>query len=80
MFQSQIDESFVAHQYIIAAQAQTAWTCHTIRGAAAAVTSDVVSTITIQRTMGPTQSPCFDYQTLGDELTSAHLSWNFYTS
>jgi len=24
--------------------------------------------------------PCFDYQTLGDELDAANLSWRFYTS
>ncbi len=80
MFQSQLDESFVAHQYIIAAQAQSSvdlpfgfWGCP---GGA----SDEVATITAQRTYGSYQQPCFDYQTLGDELDKAKLSWRFYTS
>ncbi len=80
MFASQLDESFVAHQYIIAAQAHSSvnvpdgpWGCP---GGA----YDAVSTITHQRTVGPTQEPCFDYQTLGDELDRAGLSWRFYTS
>ena len=41
---------------------------------------DTVQTITIDRTYGTPQVPCFDYQTLGDELDAAGLSWRFYTS
>ena len=37
-------------------------------------------TITDKRTYGQQQVPCFDYQTLGDELDKAHLSWRFYSS
>src|ERR1700729_839510 len=66
MFQSHLDESFVSHQYIIAAQAQSsvdlpygAWGC-------SAGTGDTVPTITKDRTYGRPQQPCFDYQTLGD--------------
>jgi phospholipase C len=80
MFQSHLDESFVSHQYIIAAQAASsvdlpygAWGC-------SGGPSDTVPTITQQRTYGSPQQPCFDYQTLGDELDKAHLSWRFYTS
>jgi phospholipase C len=80
MFQSQLDESFVAHQYIIAAQADSSanvpgffWGCPGGAG-------DMVETITQQRTMGGYQQPCFDYQTLGDELDKAGLPWRFYTS
>jgi phospholipase C len=80
MFQSQLDESFVGHQYIIAAQAQSSvdlpfglWGCP---GGA----SDEVATITAERGYGSYQVPCFDYQTLGDELDKAKLSWRFYTS
>ena len=73
MFQSQLDESFVAHQYVIAAQAQASvdlparciWGCgggNVRRG----------STITQQRSpYGPEQLACFDYTTLGDELDNA---------
>jgi phospholipase C len=80
MFQSHLDESFVSHQYVIAAQAQSSvnlpeglWGCP-------GGTSDVVTTITQQRGVGPSQTVCFDYKTLGDELDQAGLSWRFYTS
>jgi phospholipase C len=80
MFQSQLDESFVAHQYIIAAQANWAvdlpdsfyWGCEEA--------SIEVPTITKQRTIGGYEPACFDYQTLGDELDKAKLSWRFYAS
>jgi phospholipase C len=80
MFQSQLDESFVAHQYAIAAQAQSSvdlpyyliWGC-------AGGKNDQVGTILQNRSpYGPTQQACFDYTTLGDELDQAHLSWRFY--
>jgi phospholipase C len=80
MFQSQLDESFVAHQYAIAAQAQSSvdlpasllWGC-------AGGKYDTVATITRQRQLnGPYQQACFDYTTLGDELDQAKLSWRFY--
>jgi phospholipase C len=80
MFQSQIDESFVAHQYIIAAQAD--WSVnlpYTLWGCGAGKV-DVVPTITEKRTIGSTIKPCYDYQTLGDELDGAKLSWRFYAS
>jgi phospholipase C len=80
MFQSQLDESFVGHQYIIAAQAAssvnlpyTFWGCP-------GGPDDKVATITKRRTIGSPETPCWDYQTLGDELDKAHLSWRFYTN
>ncbi len=80
MFQSQLDESFVAHQYVIAAQAKAsvdtpdgAWGCWGPPG-------DLVKTITQQRTYGKRREPCYDYETLGDELDKASLPWRFYTS
>ena len=79
-FASQVDESFVAHQYIIAAQADSsvnipggAWGCQGGR-------TDQVQTLTQQRKIGPEEEACFDYQTLGDEFDAAKLSWRFYTS
>jgi phospholipase C len=82
MFQSQLDESFVGHQYIIAAEAQASvdlpnggfWGCNGDR-------HNEIATITPDRdAKGPPQTPCFDYVTLGDELDAAHLSWRFYSS
>ncbi len=82
MFASQLDESFVAHQYVIAAQAASSvdlpasliWGC-------AGGKYDTVATITQNRSLyGPQQQACFDYPTLGDELDAAHLSWHFYAA
>ncbi|HEY6326454.1 MAG TPA: alkaline phosphatase family protein [Candidatus Cybelea sp.] len=80
MFQSQLDESFVAHQYIIAAQAAWAvnlplswWGCQ-------GGPSDTVPTIGPNRMPGKSEQACFDYQTLGDELDKAKLSWRFFAS
>jgi phospholipase C len=80
MFQSHLDESFVSHQYIIAAQAKSSvdlpwgeWGCE-------GGPSDTVATLTKDRKEGSAQPACFDYTTLGDELDKAHLTWRFYTS
>jgi phospholipase C len=81
MFQSQLDESFVAHQYVIAAQAAWSvdlpsgpWGCGNGKG-------DEIATITRDRNeYGPRIPACFDYQTLGDELDNAKRSWRFYAS
>ena len=79
-FQSHLDESFVSHQYAIAAQAQSSvdlpfsllWGC-------AGGSGDQVATIDQHRNIGGSyQQACFDYQTLGDELDTAKLSWRFY--
>ncbi|MGB8966902.1 MAG: alkaline phosphatase family protein [Candidatus Cybelea sp.] len=79
MFQSQLDESFVAHQYIIAAQA--AWSVDLPGGDwGCEQRFSQVQTITTLRTHGGYRRPCYDYQTLGDELDKAKLSWRFYAS
>jgi phospholipase C len=78
MFTSHIDQSFVSHQYIIAAQAQSSvdlpdgvWGCD-------GGPNDTVLTLTQNRDFGPAQQACFDYTTLGDELDGASLPWRFY--
>ena len=80
MFQSHLDESFVSHQYIIAAQAGSSvdlpygmWGCPGGK-------SDQVPVISHNRDIGGYETPCWDYTTLGDELDQAGLSWKFYTS
>jgi len=80
MFQSQLDESFVAHQYIIAAQAKSSVDIPTSSWGCGGGPTDSVQTITQQRAIGKSQRPCFDYNTLGDELDKAGISWRFYTS
>ncbi|MGA7283714.1 MAG: alkaline phosphatase family protein [Candidatus Cybelea sp.] len=80
MFQSQLDESFVAHQYVIAAQAHSSVDLPLFLWGCAGGSTDPVRTIKQNRSYGGVIAPCFDYQTLGDELDNARLSWRFYAS
>ena len=79
-FPSQIDSSFTAHQYLIAAQAGGTvdnplqgipWGCDSAPG-------NLVPTLLPNRTDGPGVPPCFTYPTLGDELDAAGASWRYY--
>jgi len=79
MFQSNIDQSFAAHLYLIAGQAGKAvnvpsgrpWGCDAYRGT-------WVRTWRDDRTYGDAIFPCFDFKTLGDELDAKRLSWRYY--
>jgi phospholipase C len=80
MFTSHIDQSFVSHQYIIAAQANSAvdlpwgeWGCGGGK-------QDVIGTLLPGRRSGPNIKTCFDDRTLGDEIDEAGLTWRFYAS
>lgn len=75
MFPSNIDMSFVSHQYAIAAQSARAvdsplgyWGCD----------GGTVPTITPQRKYGTPEPACFDYATIADELEQKGLTWNYY--
>jgi phospholipase C len=79
MFQSQLDGSFIAHQYAIAAYANSEvnypssdWGCQGGK-------FDVIATLTSNRSYGGNVEVCEDYTTLGDELDAASLPWRFYT-
>jgi phospholipase C len=80
MFQSQLDESFVAHQYVIAAQADSTVDLPSGKWGCGGGKYDIIATITGSRGIGPYTRPCFGYETLGDELDKAKLSWRFYAS
>jgi len=78
-FASQLDESFAAHQYVIAAQAGSSVDLPNLNWGCKGGAGDFVYTITSARSpYGPKETPCFDYATLGDELDAAKLSWRFY--
>ncbi len=79
-FQSHLDASFVSHQYLIAAQAQSSVNLPSSYWGCDGGPSDKVPTVTQLRTLGPPQPACFDYTTLGDELDKAGLTWHFYSS
>jgi phospholipase C len=81
MFASQLDESYVAHQYVVAAQAESSVNLPLGKWGCGGGKTDVVLTITQSRLpFGPAIHPCYDYETLGDELDNAKLSWRFYAS
>ncbi len=78
MFASNLDGSFIAHQYVVAAYADRAvnfpgsyWGCEGGK-------SDEVETLTKQRTFGAEIPACFDIPTLGTSAEHHGLSWRFY--
>jgi phospholipase C len=84
MFQSNTGPSFVAHQYMIAGQSAMAaenpnnvslsnngWGCDSPAGTTVAVLGPNGTEI-------PGPFPCFDYQTMGDLLDAAGVSWTYY--
>ena len=79
MFTSHLDLSYVSHQYMIAGQAARAvdfpagaWGC--------TGPSNVIATLTDQRTYGPNIPVCQNYETLGDELDAAGRTWRLYSA
>ena len=79
MFQSNIDQSFAAHLYLIAGQAHATvnvpngrpWGCD-------AAPRTRVLTINQKRERDSLVFPCFDIPTLADQLDGAGLSWAYY--
>ena len=80
MFASDIDDSFISHQYIISGQANhTAYDPATYWGCDGGK-SDIVPTLLGNRTLGPTIVACWNVKTLADELDRAKKTWRFYAS
>jgi phospholipase C len=79
MFQSNTGPSFVAHQYMIAAQSGNAdenpngapWGCD-------ALPATTVNLIGPDGTDVPGVFPCFDYQTVADLLDAKGVTWKYY--
>ena len=78
MFASDLDGSFVAHQYAVAAYASrtvdyplAVWGCEGGK-------TDTVPTLLAKRTYGPSVPACFDNPTIADEADAAGVSWRFY--
>jgi len=82
MFQSDWDmSSFVSHQYIIAAQADSTVNFPLAQWGCQGGSGDTILTVNTQRQLSKTGIPaCFNYTTLADELDAAKLSWRFYAS
>jgi phospholipase C len=79
MFTSQVDASFVSHQYLIAGQANHAVNLPTGLWGCGGAPSDSVTTLNSDRSYGPPESVCFDYPTIGDELDAKGLGWRYYS-
>ena len=80
MFASQNGPSFPGHEYLIAGQSGGAYDDPTDEepwGCDAPPSTTVPVYVN-----GSTENvyPCFDYQTLGDELDTADFSWRYYTT
>jgi phospholipase C len=79
MFASQLDGSFVAHQYLIAGWAGRSynypavepWGCDSPAGNAIGLLNSV------GQPFGMTY-PCFSYSTIADELDAKKISWRYY--
>jgi phospholipase C len=79
VFASNLDGSFVAHQYVVAGYSSGAvdfpdgdWGCEGGK-------PDTVRTITMQRKYGSSIQACFNNPTIASEADSAGISWRFYT-
>jgi len=79
MFASNLDGSFIAHQYAVAAYASSAVNYPTEQWGCEGDYSDVISTLTKQRTFGSPISVCFTNPTIASEADAAGVSWRFYT-
>ena len=79
MFQSNNSNSYVSHQYLIAAQSANAvnvptafpWGCDAPAGT-------TISVLQNGNVVPGTAAPCFDYQTIGDLLDASNVSWAYY--
>ena len=78
MFASNLDGSFIAHQYAVAAYASSAVDYPTGPWGCSGQYNDVVATLTKQRTLGPTIPACFNNSTIASEADAAGVSWRFY--
>jgi phospholipase C len=77
-FASNLDGSFISHQYIVAAFASSGvdfpasdWGCEGGR-------DDKLATLLSDRTDGPKIRACFDNPTIASEADAVGLSWRFY--
>jgi phospholipase C len=80
MYASNLDaSSFVSHQYIIAAQAESSVNYPTNLWGCPGGPSDTIAEIGPQRQIpSGSEAVCWDPTTLGDELDNARISWAYY--
>ncbi|MGA8575252.1 MAG: alkaline phosphatase family protein [Candidatus Cybelea sp.] len=79
MFASNLDGSFIAHQYAIAAYASHAVDSPLIQWGCQGGKRDTIATLTKTRAVGPSIVACFDNSTIGTNADAAGVSWRYYT-
>ncbi len=79
-FSSNLDGSFIAHQYSVAAYASHAYDFPSSDWGCEGGPSDTVATIGSDRQIGPRIVVCFTNPTIASEADSAGVSWRFYAS
>ncbi len=79
-FASNIDASFVSHQYQIAAQANSAVDLPQLAWGCSGGPTDTVVTLDADRSYGPREPACFNSRTIADELDAKKKTWRFYAT
>ncbi len=79
MFASNLDGSFISHQYAIAAFASHAVDSPDRRWGCEGGKTNTIATLTDQRTYGPRIVGCFSNPTIGSKADKAQISWRYYT-
>ena len=77
-FQSNLDGSFVAHQYAIAAYASSTVDTPLGEWGCSGGKRDTVPRLTAQRAIGSRIPACFDYPSIASEADAAGVSWRSY--
>jgi phospholipase C len=79
MFSSRLAPSFPGHLYLVAGQSvadddpnSSQWGCDEPAGTS-------VPTFGTPETSGASVFPCFDYQTIGDQMDAAGITWKYYS-
>jgi phospholipase C len=81
MYASNFDaSSFISHQYIISAQAESAVNFPASLFGCASGPGNYINMVTQQRQIKGREVSCWDPTTLGDELDQAGISWAYYTA
>ena len=79
MFASNLDGSFIAHQYAVAAYASRAVDSPLLRWGCEGGMTNTIQTLTNARTYGRRIVACFDNPTIGGRADKGGESWRFYT-
>jgi phospholipase C len=78
-FASNLDASFISHQYAVAAYASRAVNAPAGNWGCEGGKSDMIQTLTNERTFGKYLVGCFKNPTIGIDADGAGLSWRYYT-